>query len=128
MTAIIKAAGTSPPAHLSTIRCMGALFSSASFTILISFWSEESSPTLVAIISIEPSQFKVPQNTSSSMALSIGNDSPVIIDWSTDEFPKIIFPSTGIVSPGSTLRISSLHISSIGTMFSIIFLFSFICY
>ena len=34
--AIIKAAGTSQPAHLSTILCIGALFSSASFTILIS--------------------------------------------------------------------------------------------
>ena len=78
------------------------------------------------MISIEPSQFTVPQKTSSPIVLSIGSDSPVIIDWSTDEFPKIIFPSTGIISPGSTLNISSLYISSIGTIFSVVFSFSFI--
>ena len=54
----------------------------------------------------------VPQNTSSPISLSIGSDSPVIIDWSRDELPCIISPSTGTLSPGRILKISPILISS----------------
>jgi len=57
----------------------------------------------------------VPQNTSSPTSLSIGNDSPVIIDWSRDEVPLMISPSTGTLSPGRILKVSPIFISSTGT-------------
>ena len=112
--AIKSATGTSQLAARSAIRCIGACFSCASCTILISFCSELSLPTFVARISTVPKRFIVPQNSSSPMPLSTGRDSPVIIDWSTEVSPLMITPSTGMTSPGRTRSTSSTLISSTG--------------
>jgi len=66
-------------------------------------------------MSIAPYMFMVPQNTSSPTPLSIGRDSPVMIDWSSEEVPFITSPSTGTLSPGSILKVSPILISSTGT-------------
>ena len=70
-------------------------------------------------MSMAPYRFIVPQNTSSPTSLSIGSDSPVIIDWSSDEVPVIISPSTGTLSPGRILKVSPIFISSTGIISSI---------
>ena len=116
--AIIKATGTSHVAHLSAILWVGACFSSACFTKSINFWSDEFSLKLVVLISSTPYIFKVPQKTSSPSDLSTGRDSPVITDWSIELSPSITIPSTGIFSPGSTLKTSSILISSTEIIFS----------
>ena len=73
----------------------------------------------MALMSIAPYKFIVPQYTSSPMLLSIGRDSPVMIDWSIDDVPSTISPSTGITSPGRILSLSSRETSSIDTMVSL---------
>ena len=110
--AINNATGTSQLAALSAIRAIGAFLFSASSTIRISFCKELSSPSFEARISIVPKRLIVPQKTLSPTVLSTGKDSPVIIDWSTEVVPSIISPSTGILSPGRTRRISFILISS----------------
>ena len=82
-------------------------------------WIELSSPTLVAFISKVPNWFTVPEETSSPTVLSTGRDSPVITAWFTDVFPERITPSTGMVSPGRTRRISSTATSVAATMVSV---------
>ena len=119
--AISSATGTSQLATLSAIRAIGAFLFSASSTIRISFCRELSSPTLEARISIVPKRLIVPQKTLSPTVLSTGRDSPVIMDWSTEVVPSIISPSTGIVSPGRTRRISSILISSAAIISSLPF-------
>ena len=86
---------------------------------------ELSSPTLVAFISKVPNWFTVPEETSSPMVLSTGRDSPVITAWFTDVFPERITPSTGMVSPGRTRRISSTATSVAAIMVSVPSLTSF---
>ena len=107
-----RATGTSQLAQRSAMRCMGACLFSASCTMRISFCRELSSPTFVAVISMEPNRLMVPQNTSSPIPLSTGRDSPVIIDWSTEVSPPAMIPSTGMLSPGRILRRSPFLISS----------------
>ena len=63
-------------------------------------------------MSMAPYMFMVPQNTSSPTSLSIGNDSPVMIDWSRELVPFMISPSTGTLSPGKILNMSPILISS----------------
>ena len=48
----------------------------------------------------------VAEITLSSIFFAIGIDSPVIADSSTKEDPSMIFPSTGIESPGFIKTIS----------------------
>ncbi len=90
----------------------------------INWFTELFSPFLIALMIIEPYKFIVPLNTSSPVLLSTGRDSPVITDWSIELSPSITIPSTGIFSPGSTLKTSSILISSTEIIFSCFFPFS----
>ena len=117
--AMSSATGTSQLAALSAMRCMGACLFSASWTMRISFCRELFSPTLVAVMSMEPKRLMVPQKTSSPTPLSTGRDSPVMMDWSTEVSPWIMVPSTGMVSPGRIRRVSPCRISSAGTISSV---------
>ena len=56
--------------------------------------------------------------TSSPELFSTGIDSPVSIDSSTELFPEITIPSTGIFSPGFTTTTSPFLTSSSGTLIS----------
>ena len=58
--------------------------------------------------------------TLSPIFFSTGILSPVIADWSIEELPSIITPSTGILSPGFTITISPLITSSIETVISLL--------
>ena len=78
-------------------------------------------PTLVACILKDPFLLIVPETTVSPIFFSIGILSPVILDWSTEEDPSIITPSTPMLSPGFTSIISPFKTSS---MFIIISSFS----
>ena len=69
-------------------------------------------------MSMAPKRLSVPPKTSSPTPLSIGSDSPVITDWSTEVAPLIITPSIGMVSPGSTLNMSSILTSASGIISS----------
>ena len=63
----------------------------------------------------------VPEKTSSPSSLSTGKDSPVITAWSTEVLPEIMLPSTAMVSPGRTLKISPAITSSAGMISSPLF-------
>ena len=83
---------------------------------------ELSSPTFTASMSKAPNWLTVPLETSSPSFLSTGIDSPVITAWFIEVCPEQITPSTGIVSPGSTRRISPTRTLSAGTVSSFPFL------
>lgn len=108
-------AGTNTPETLSAIFAIGAFVAEASLTILIICERVVSSPTLVALHLIYPDWLIVAPETLSPAILSIGKLSPVSADSSTAVSPSIITPSTGMLSPGFTAKISPILTSSIGT-------------
>ena len=61
---------------------------------------------------MNPERFIVAAFTVSPSALSTGTDSPVRADSSVAAVPSIITPSTGMVSPGLTTKISPCCTSS----------------
>ena len=105
-------AGTNIPLTLSAIFDIGAFELLASSTNFIICESVVLSPTFVAFIFRYPFLLIVPETTLSPTVLSTGILSPVMLDWSTDEFPSIIIPSTGILPPGLITIISPTEISS----------------
>ena len=93
---------------------MGALFSSASSARRTIRCRDESVLTASARIVNVPYWLMVPLETASPAALSTGMLSPVITDWSMEVSPSRIVPSTGTVSPASTLSTSPTFTSSTG--------------
>ena len=75
-------------------------------------------PTLLALALIKPERFKVPAETLSPSPLSTGRDSPVNADSSTAVVPLTMMPSTGICSPGYTVKRSPSLTSSTETSVS----------
>ena len=120
-TEIAITVGTNIFETLSANFCIGALLRLASLTILMILESKVSSPTFSVFIRKVPFPLMVPEVTLSPDFFSKGIGSPVIIDSSMLEFPSIILPSTGIFSPGFTLRISLILISESATFFSFSF-------
>ncbi len=80
--------------------------------------SRVSLPTFSARIRNDWLPLMVPLLTWSPTFLVTGIGSPVIIDSSMALCPSVITPSTGILSPGLTLRMSPITISSIPTSVS----------
>ena len=77
-----------------------------------------SSPTRVALHFKKPDWLIVAADTGSSFCLSTGTLSPVSADSSTALLPSSTMPSTGIVSPGLTTKISSFCTLAISTVTS----------
>ena len=116
--AIAMTAGTNTPDTLSAILAMGALVAAASETIWMIWARVVSSPTLVAMHFRKPDWLIVAALTVSSAFLSTGIDSPVRADSLTALLPSRTTPSTGMLSPGLTTKISPLFTSSTGTSIS----------
>ncbi|MNQ77355.1 hypothetical protein D3C85_922190 [compost metagenome] len=94
--------GTKYLATRSASFWIGALERLASFTICMICESIVSDPTFSAIITNDLVPFMVPEITLSPVFLSTGIGSPVIMASSMLLSPLVIFPSTGIFSPGFT--------------------------
>ncbi len=110
--AIIITLGTNTPLTLSAIFDIGAFELLASSTNFMICESVVLSPTFVAFIFKYPFLLIVPETTLSPIVFSTGMLSPVILDWSTVEFPSSITPSTGILPPGLIVIMSPTIISS----------------
>ena len=106
ITAIVITAGTKISDTLSAILAIGAFVAAASLTILIIWERVVSSPTLVASHFKNPDWLIVAAETLSPSALSTGILSPVRAASSIALFPSRTIPSTGILSPGFTRKIS----------------------
>ena len=113
--AIAITAGTNIPDTLSAIRAIGAFVAAASDTVLMICESVVSSPTLVARQRIYPDLFIVAAETGEPSSLSTGILSPVSADSSTDDEPYTTTPSTGMLAPGFTAKISPSLTSSMPT-------------
>ncbi len=111
-------AGTNTPAILSARRATGALVAAASETIVMICANVVSSPTLVARQVRTPDWLMVAEETTSPSALSTGMDSPVSDDSFTALVPESTTPSTGIESPGRTMKVSPDTTSSTGITLS----------
>ena len=81
---------------------IGARSFSARSTASMIFPNAVSLPIPVTRTSSAPDWLIVPAKTSAPSAFSRGNDSPVIVDWSTDECPATTTPSIGSREPGFT--------------------------
>ena len=114
MIASMITVGTKILEMVSAIDCMGAFDHCASWINFIICDNFVSNPTPAVCISKLPKVFIVPANTSDHITFSTGRLSPVSIDSSTLLYPLIIFPSTGIFSPGLTIIILLIFTSSIG--------------
>ena len=117
-SAIAITTGTKTPETLSAIFAIGAFVAAASLTVFIICDSEVSSPTLVALQRIYPEMFIVAALTSSPAILSAGILSPVSALSFTAVSPSIITPSTGMLSPTLTAKISPIFTCSTGTVTS----------
>ena len=122
MIAIPMTIGTKIPATLSAILLILAFVPDAVSTILIIWFNVVSSPTLMALHFKTPFLLIVALLTKSPIFLSTGMLSPVKALSSTLEIPSIISPSTGTDSPGLTINISPITISSKFTSNSSLFL------
>ncbi len=100
---------------------MGALERLASFTICTICDNKVSAPTFSASIKKDLFPLMVPATTASPFFLSTGIGSPVNIDSSIVLSPSVIFPSTGILSPGFTRNKSPFLIASIAMTLSVPF-------
>ena len=118
MIARIMTTGTNTPDTLSAIFAIGAFVAAASLTIFIICDNVVSSPTLVASHLINPDWFIVAADTISPTSLSTGMLSPVSADSFTALPPSVITPSTGILSPGLTTKISPFFTRFTATVFS----------
>ncbi len=105
-TAIVMTDGTNTAETLSAILAMGAFVAAASATILIICERVVSSPTLEASHLMKPERLTVPAETKLPSCLSTGRLSPVSADSSTALVPSMTVPSTGMLSPGRTTKIS----------------------
>ena len=85
---------------------MGALVAAASLTIWMTWDRLVSSPTRVARQRRKPDWLRVAEDTGEPGSLSTGMDSPVSAASLTALSPSRTMPSTGIVSPGRTIKIS----------------------
>ena len=90
----------------------------AASTSLIIWDKLVSFPTFKALASIVPSVLIVPCEIISPTVLSLGIDSPVNIDSSSELDPLMISPSTGTASPGRTTKISPTTTSLKSTLIS----------
>ena len=108
--------GTNTPLTLSASLAIGAFELVASSTSLTICESVVSSPTLRAFILIYPDFSVVAPVTRSPTLFSAGTLSPVIADSSAKQLPATTSPSTGILSPLLTMRISPTATSSAGTV------------
>ena len=116
--AIPMTAGTNTPDTRSAIRAIGALVAAASDTIRMIWLSVVSSPTRSARQVRKPDWLIVAALTRSPAALSTGTDSPVRAASFTALSPESTVPSTGILSPGRTVKRSPMRTSSTGTSVS----------
>ena len=107
--------GTNTPATLSAVLAMGAFVAAASLTMRMICESAVSSPTPVARQRRKPDWLIVPALTLSFSALSTGRLSPVSADSFTALAPESTTPSTGMLSPGRTRKMSPRTTSSAGT-------------
>src|SRR5699024_9898186 len=112
---MISTTGVYQRENWSINRSASDLESCASSTNSIIRPNVESSPILSATICIVPLSIMVPANTSSSFSVFIGKDSSVILASFTCPFPVVTLPSTGILAPVFTMRISPSSTSSIST-------------
>ena len=107
--------GTNTPETLSATFAIGAFVAAASLTIWMIWESVVSSPTLVASQVRKPDWFKVAADTRSPASLSTGILSPVSADSLTALVPSRTTPSTGIFSPGRTMKWSPFFTWSMPT-------------
>ena len=102
------------PETRSAIFAMGAFVAAASLTIWMIWDKVVSRPTLVARARMYPLWLMVAAEIASPSALSTGMLSPVSADSSSAEFPSMITPSTGTLSPGRTTNTSPIFTCSTG--------------
>ena len=105
-SAMAMTTGTKTPETLSAILAIGALVAAASLTILMIWERVVSSPTRVASQRRKPDWLMVAADTRSPSDLSTGMLSPVSADSFTALEPSRILPSTGMLSPGRTRKMS----------------------
>jgi len=98
--------GTKTRATLSAIFAIGAFELAASSTKAITLEKEVSSPFVVAFIFSTPEIFIVAAFTSSFLDFETGKLSPVRAASFTELMPSTTIPSTGMLSPGRTIKIS----------------------
>ena len=79
---------------------MGARDCSAFSTASMILPKTVSAPSRSVLTSSMPDWLVVPANTAAPGSFSTGTDSPVMLDWSTVEWPATTTPSTGISAPG----------------------------
>ena len=107
--------GTNTPETLSATFAIGAFVAAASLTSRIICESAVSSPTRTASHFKKPELFTVAAETESPGLLSTGILSPVSADSLTALPPSNTTPSTGMCSPGRTIKISPCFTCSTGT-------------
>ena len=117
--AITTTTGTKYPAIISASFAIGAFEPWASSTNLIICEIAVSLPTFSALNLIVPFLFILAPTTELPIFFSTGILSPVNIDSSTEVWPSITVPSTGILEPGLTIIISPTSTSSIGISISL---------
>ena len=111
-------AGTNTPETLSATFAIGAFVAAASLTIRMICESVVSSPTLVARHFTKPDWLIVAAETVLPASLSTGMLSPVRAASFTAQVPSVTTPSTGMLSPDLTTKISPISTSAIGTFIS----------
>ena len=111
--------GTKYPATTSASFWIGARLRCASLTIRTICANRVSDPTRSARIISEPVPFTVAPVTRAPFIFSTGIGSPLIMDSSTLLEPSRTTPSTGIFSPGRTLKRSPGLTWSSGTSTSV---------
>ena len=94
-----RATYTSQAAMRSAILWMGARDCSAFSTASMILPKIVSAPSFSVLTSSMPDWLMVPANRAPG-SLSTGTDSPVMLDWSTVEWPSNNPPSTGISAAG----------------------------
>ena len=110
--------GTKTPETLSAICATGAFVATAFSTMSMICCRVVSFPTLDALQVSIPFWFRVAALTRLPVCLSTGRLSPVSADSSTALAPFVTSPSTGMLSPGRTTKISPTVISSAGMVTS----------
>ena len=104
--------GTKTPDTRSATCAMGAFVATAFSTISMIWFKVVSPPTRVATQVSAPFWFKVAALTLSPAPLSTGRLSPVSAASSTALSPAMTSPSTGMLSPGFTIKVSPFTTSS----------------
>ena len=118
MAARAMTTGTKTPDTRSAILAMGAFVAAASSMRRMIWARVVSSPTRAARQRRKPDWFSVAEATSSPGPLSMGRLSPVSAASFTALVPSTTTPSTGMVSPGRTTKMSPALTSPTGTVVS----------